>query len=522
MSDAPRPVGRPPDPDTLSKARHYLELNSTYGVPVRTIAEREGLTASRIWDMLKAAREQVAAGPASDGLAEHGPAEPGGQARPAPAPRKMSEGALLRRVWFAMHLNGRLRAASPAVRLLWMEVVMAVREEGDGCCLLFAETGYEDHADFATAFGGSEADLALLLRRRLLVAIEAADGVGGISLPVGLGLMRRERIGGPVPGLSRPDPRQARMLQVLPGGRSDSSEVPSGLKLNTLFDSSQFGNSLESRGRAAVADADAISKIDQSSSISISPGTLPRADSSERGNSLESDSSQFGNSLESRRGHSLESDSSQFGRSPAQPLVALAAELAALARLDRAPNARELGQVQGWLDAGLAAETMRAVIANRMSRGKGVKPESLVYFDKGMREALKAGSPPRSAVAASSPAVPLSDAEKVLRDLLRASRDAWLKDRSCPFPPDPNSFSAAFASEQTELLAYYWLEVWDSWDKTGRRSDLKPPDFTLLARDPAGFEKRLRELDEEFAGPETADPGPPDTGPPAPGRQDTG
>ncbi len=400
MSDASRRMGRPPDPETLTRARHFLELTSKYGVPVRTIAEREGLTASRIWDLLKTAREQLAA--------ERGPEDPAevpGQARPTAAPRKMSQAALLRRAWLATHTDGRLRIVGRAMRSFWTDVVATIHAAGDGNCLLFAEAGYKGHADFATALEGSEDDLAVLLERRLLVDIEGS----GFGLPANMGLMRGEGLGGPMPARrSRPDRRQTHMLQVLTGGLEDSSEVT------------------QNPGQALPAS------------------------------------------------------------------TGLAYEMKALIKPGRVPNAGEIGRVQGWLEAGDSAAAIRAVIEARLKGGG--HPVTLHYFDDAMREARKARQRPPAAAA--SPVPPLSEADQALRALLKPPGDAWVKDRSCPFPPDPGSFkSAVDAGNQ-------WLEVWHAWDQSGRPDRLKPPDFTALAQQRAIYDARMREIEEALTTPE--------------------
>ena len=482
MSDASRRMGRPPDPETLTRAWHYLELTSKYGVPVRTIAEREGLTASRIWDLLKAAREQLTAQRGPDG-----PVEAAGQVRAAPVPRKMSEAALLRRAWLATKTNGRLRLVGREVRHFWVNVVLAIREEGDGSSLLFAETGYGNRANFAAAFEGSEDELALLLERRLLVEIEA----GGIGLPAALGLTRGERIGGPMPARLRPDASQPAMLQVLTGGLSASSELPPGLKRTPPFDSSEPPNSLESdssefpgfepsslesvaRGRAA--DADALSKLDQSFSISISSGTPPRA-------------------TQANSPTSLESESSEVAQNPGKALPAssgLAHEMKALIKPGRVPNASEIGRVQGWLEVGDSAAAIRAVIEGVLKGG--AQPVTLHYFDEAVREARKARQQPPAAVASAGPQV--SEADQALKALLKPANDAWLKDRSCPFPPNPKDFEAAGEGGDR------WLTFWHAWDQAGRPDRLKPPEFTALTQQRAIYDARMLEIEDALTAPE--------------------
>ena len=486
MSDASRRMGRPPDPETQTRARHFLDLNSKYDVPVKLIAEREGLTASRVWELLKTARAEIGVAGTADGVADGAD-----QARPAAASRKISEAALLRRAWLLTHTNGRLRGESRAVRSFWVDLVLVIREEGDGCCLRFAETGYRDYRHLATVFEGSEDDLALLFSLRLLVEIEA----GGIGLPAGMGLMRGERSGGPMPARSRSDRRQGHMLQVLTGGLPDSSEVPSGLKRTTPFESCEVPTSLESESSevpvfgatyldsdclARAADADALSKLDQSSSISISPGTPPRTTQAKSPTSHESESSEVGTADASDPGKALPASSG------------LAHEMKGLIKPGRVPNAGEIGRVQGWLEAGDSAAAIRAVIEGLLKGG--AQPATLHYFDEAVREARKARQQPRAAVASAGPQV--SEADQALKALLKPANDAWLKDRSCPFPPNPKDFEAAGEGGDR------WLTFWHAWDQAGRPDRLKPPEFTALTQQRAIYDARMLEIEDALTEPE--------------------
>ncbi|MGD0109219.1 MAG: hypothetical protein ABSC06_35055 [Rhodopila sp.] len=184
-------------------------------------------------------------------------------------------------------------------------------------------------------------------------------------------------------------------------------------------------------------------------------------------------------------------------------LAELTAELVALAGITRAANAEELGQVETWLADAFSPETMRGVIEVKRRRANYRPPTSLVWFDGAMWDTRKPNGrgPPASQPSPPPPAA-ISEADQAIKQLVKPFNDAWLQDRSCPFPPGLESFKAACAAEETRALAYQWLETWKAWNGRNRVRDLKPPDFTLLAKNPDCFEADLLAIEETLTGPD--------------------
>ena len=58
-----RRAGRPrgPDPLSLERGRRFLELIDGYGIPVAAIMEREGMSRTRIYELIKLARAHSSA-----------------------------------------------------------------------------------------------------------------------------------------------------------------------------------------------------------------------------------------------------------------------------------------------------------------------------------------------------------------------------------------------------------------------------------------------------------------------------
>ena len=125
----------------------------------------------------------------------------------------MSDRALLHRAWIYTHTNGRLRMASRAERMLWLNTVMAIASAGDGLAMRFGDGAGDDfsgRAEYLASIDATEAELAKLFDRKLLV--ESEDG--SIGIPPRMDLIRRQK--------RRPTPPARGFIpRVVRGGRSD-------------------------------------------------------------------------------------------------------------------------------------------------------------------------------------------------------------------------------------------------------------------------------------------------------------
>ena len=114
-----------------------------------------------------------------------------------------------------------------------------------------------------------------------------------------------------------------------------------------------------------------------------------------------------------------------------------------------------------------------------------------------MRKALETGLRPTESApeATVSPAPALSEEDRAVHERVKAPSDAWLADRSCPYPPSIESFKAACDGGK-EPIARRWLDLWNAWDEAGRPGAWKPPDFTILRLSSATFEERMEACEE--------------------------
>ncbi len=504
MSAANPGPGRPPgiDPASLEKGRKFVEWHDLLGVPLDRIIELSGLKRTRVTELIALAR-------ATDNPA---PASPDSKPKLA---RQMSEGTLLRRAWITMHVNGRLRVIDAAARLLWLETVMAIRAEGDGLRLLFAECGYEGRADFVEAFGGSEKDLALLGRRRVL----DLDGEG-VAIPPGLGLMPRERIGGTVPNPRRVDPRQMNLPPtVLRGGLAESGETPisadsesgknphfqpispdsESAEIGVLPDSesAEIPISLDAVRLARAADADAKDLESKTLSISISSET-PARESGEMPILPDTKSGKTPILPDSESGEiTLEADSR---------LASLLTEVRALAGMEGSANASDLGTMEGWL-AHHSSDAIRKLVTDTMAKRLGKRVNSLRYFARAFDEArlsrdrpAAAPDPVAPAQPPAAPAVALSAEEQAIKDRLASPTQAWLSDiNGCPMPPSLVAFKAGCSTAEP---AQRWLVCWEAWRGKGCPADLKPPSFNAWSQNRATYEARMLEIEDELTAPD--------------------
>jgi len=381
---------------TRAKAREVAALVDQ-NWPVAAIAERQGLTERRVRQLLA-----IAAADGSSAAADE--PEPAKQPENLPAPRaRMTRRTLLDRAWIAMHLDRRLWTMDGARRMFWLEVVVTIHALGDSGGLGFGEhgSGFESRAEFASAHGGSDADLEALFRRGLLLDLEG----GGIGLPPDLGLKARERAGGNlVPSRAgsapvRPTrnagkaavPGQRSMLlgiaggvREAPGGNFHADGEHVGGNIST-GNGSEAGNSAVAGAEISLAPATATTSIEKLAYEGGSPGTRATDGNFRR----DEDSPPDGNFPGLGNFPS--------GEKPRSGLPWLAIELAGPAGVALPLTAADLGLVQGWvqeaarvgLDAKATEGLLRGVFDLVRSRDSCPEAPTLSYFSGPVQDALR-------------------------------------------------------------------------------------------------------------------------------------
>jgi hypothetical protein len=422
----------------------------------------------------------------------------------------MGEGTLLRRAWIAMHVNGRLRKMDPATRHFWLEVVMAIREEGDGRSLRFAECGYDDAADFATAFEGGPEALALLVRRRVLEDLE--DGAG-IALPLGLGLTPREKLGGTsIPGqrtATSGDQRQPAMIFALRGGLAESEETriysDSESEETRIYSDSDSGKTRiysdsPAAGTTTTTKARSLESLAFSSSSPLKPGAR------------ESEQIPHPESEEIR----ISSDSESEENTPMAPGARardLARQIGAACGYGE-PTAADVAKVGEWLAyPGLSDSLVLAAIAEDRQGPNPLPVRSLALFTRTIKAALSVERAKGARTAAAPPAAPAvprappSEAE-------RAAADAWRKlerrghalmnwfvgHRIGATPPLPQTIAAHYKAG-ARVAADRWLAVMEAARDAGEPC-LLLPQFDPYMADPAAFEEQMLKCEEALTVPE--------------------
>ncbi len=230
-------TGRPRGaiPETQQRDREILALTGQ-GWPPAAIMERVGVSRAEVYRSLSRARGA--------------PVEVQREAEEPKPRQRLSERTLTHRAVTALRCDIRFRRLTGSAKVLWLECVLAIHQIGDGLALLFEDWGFDGSADFAADAGGTEAELALLIRRGLLVELD-----GGIGMPEGLGLKPRER--------SRRGPSDPRQVPLPPVGMQrefpETRENLAGESHETTPPESQktppesheiLGDSLTSRARA--------------------------------------------------------------------------------------------------------------------------------------------------------------------------------------------------------------------------------------------------------------------------------
>lgn len=381
---------------TRAKAREVAALIDQKW-SVAAVAERQGLTERRV-------RQLLAIAAAEGSSAEADEPEPAKQIENPPAPRaRMTRRTLLDRAWIAMHLDRRLWTMDGARRMFWLESVVTIHALGDGAGLGFGEhgSGFESRTEFASAHGGSEADLEALFRRGLLLELED----GGIGLPSNLGLKARERAGGNlVPSRMgsapvRPArnagkaavPGQRSMLLGIPGGareapdgnfHADGEHVGGNISTG---DGQEAGNTAGSGAEISPAHATATTTIENLAYEGGSPGTRSTDGNFRTGEDFRSEGNFLG------LGNFPSSERSRSGPPRFADELALPAGVA----LPLSPA--DLGLVEGWLqegarlglDAKAAEGLLRGVFDLVRRRDSCPEEPTLSYFNGPVQDALR-------------------------------------------------------------------------------------------------------------------------------------
>lgn len=402
MTVAPRAVADRPSVGTTrdatrAKAREVAALIDQKW-SVAAIAERLGLSERRVRQLLSIAST------AGSPIAGPDEREPATQQEAPPAPRaRMTRRTLLDRAWIAMHLDRRSWTMDGARRMFWLESVATIHALGDGASLEFGDhgSGFESRAEFASAHGGSVADLEALFRRGLLLDL---DG-GGIGIPPNLGLKARERTGGTMAASPaevaplRPTrhtgtgavPGQRSMLMGIAGG---VREAPRG---NSCADGEHVGGNISADDCQGTGNS-------SGSGVEISPAHATATTSKEK-LACESGSSstratdgnfRFGKDWKPEGNFPGLGNLASSGR-PRSGLPWLAIELAGPSGVALPLSAADLGLVQGWvqeaarlgLDTKATEGLLRGVFELVRRRDSCPEAPTLSYFDGPVQDALR-------------------------------------------------------------------------------------------------------------------------------------
>lgn len=495
-----RRPGRPrgADAETLEKGRLYLALIG-HGIAPGEIATREGVSRSEVYRAINLVQPPAAVDPTVDGTADR-----------SPGPlRKLSRRTAQYRAWDYADRRPSF-ALGLAANSFWVRIVIAVHEDGDGFRLRIGEEGARFRA---------RTDLAILLLGQLDRSEVQVDGWlkalfehgrlidldgGDVAIPVGLGLTPGENVHGKQ--MSPRAPRQSAnatqpaltLLRQVNEGREVSGEIPPFVSGETRIypdayppispdtfprispDTVEFG-------RAAVADAYAKDICD----LTSASATESRAHVSGeiRGGVSGEIPPRVSGETRCLSGEIPPPPSS--GQTGGTSIAGLTAEMKALVSPGRPANAKDLGAIQRMLNEGETAQTIEDLIQIKMKDWKGPAANSLAWFITPAREARErrcappVSNRPQAAAPATQPIAPLSEADQVLKDRLRAAKH----DHSPPF--------SAFQARGTAALAHRWIDLSEAIVKAGR-SDLKPPAFTLATLARATFDADMLEIEEEL------------------------
>lgn len=383
---------------TRAKAREVLALIDGQSFSVAAVSERSGLTEARIRQLLTIARSERQTERVEESV----------DGATAASRKKISRRTMLDRAWVTLHVDRRLWTMDRGVRSFWLDAVMTLHLLGgpDGLQLGQYGDGFENRAEFASAHGGTEADLEALFRRGLLVSLSN----GGIAIPAELGLRpwgkpplassgvslvakhrppTRPTGKGPVPG-------QRAFVMGMPA----ASSAPNGT-LNTNPDAI-----------GAAENANIFVTDDEGGANICAKGSKEAPHFSGKGDEVflagatttaTEESNSFGGGTGHRAmagnlaaGENLRADeNSHDGRS--LPLaetpawVTLGGELLEIIGMRRPLAISEAELVRGWLERGAFPDILRGVFHTVLGRENCPSNPALSYFDGPVLDALNVG-----------------------------------------------------------------------------------------------------------------------------------
>ena len=442
---------------TRVKAREVLALVDGQGWSVAAVSERSGFTEARVRQLLIIAR--------AERPTDQGP-ESAADATAAPR-KKISRRTMLDRAWVTMHIDRRLWTMDRGVRSFWLDVLMTLHQLGgpDGLRMGRYGDGFENRAEFASAHGGTEADLEALFRRSLLVSLAN----GGIAIPSDLGLRpwgKPPVASGALPTAShRSQTRQAGNGSV-PGQRAFVMGMPasnSGTTTDTP-DANSGASGEAGNANIFVSDDDADANIcaggeQATANFAANPDKIFLAGATTT-TTEESESLGGGTGYRATAGNLAASENlrpdENFRANPAlssaeaPAWVTLGTELLETVGMRRPLAISEADLVRGWLEKGATPDILRGVFHTVLGRENCPANPALSYFDGAVLDMLGAGK--RTPVAASSPhSTPAAGVEAPTQEAREGSEgpDApveWESD-----VPDKAALIAAWAKIRARL-----------------------------------------------------------------------
>jgi hypothetical protein len=420
---------------TLEKQRRVRDAEKL-GIPRATIAVLEKCSVGYVGMLI------------NGGAKEDGSPEPVADIEP-PQPRRLSRRAAQVRAWehAEQHVISKLGLAVDA---FWVRIVVAIHHEGDGYRLHIGgkESRFKSREDLCDLFGRREVDIkgwvGALVERGRLTDIDGVD----IGIPHGMKLTPAENIRAKKTAKRAVQPQQdgqVSMLEVVRGGLSDASEIPSQMQVKPLLnlhgDASKILNSATENANTIPVIADtqtaaAAANTKQVQTLNSSSSNGSRAGVGEL--NLHSE------------GISVAPNASEITPSSTTEIIlqrsvvgALTDRLLALAGITRPAKPDEVGVVEGWIAKGFRTDAICAVIESKMKERDGKPLRTLRYFDGLMTEALGPKTPTTVIALPQSPTparAAVSEADLALDARLEALACRHEASKLGPEPPTRAGF----------------------------------------------------------------------------------